>query len=138
MKLEKGMIQIDAEELAMNDDCLQAFAKHAAFNRTLFDGIVQLLLTDEAQWDKDGIDAPWYTVVSFGKSDFESSRALLIAKAGDAAQTQVRLYKVERDNYEKYYREYLEKSVALENRVRNLENDNRELREILRTAGSRP
>ena len=119
MKIENGEIKIDIEELVNKDEFLVEFAKHASFNKNLFNGIVQLLLTDEVQWDKD--KSPWYTIVSFGRSYFEEARKLLISKADEAAQKQVEIYKKERDTIEEYYRKYLSKNVELENRVSELE-----------------
>lgn len=135
VNISDGTIRIDVEELVSRDDFLTEAAKHATFNRFLVKGVIQLMLTDEAQWDENEIDTPWWTSVSFGRSYFEEARALLIAKADEASRKQVELYQKERDTYEKYYHEYQSKSCVLESKVRDLQYALREARheiEVLR------
>lgn len=129
MDISEGTIRIDVEELVSRDDFLTEAARHATFNRFLVKGIIQLMLTDEVQWDENEVDTPWWTSVSFGRSYFEEARALLIAKADEAAQKQVELYQKERDTFEKYYREYQSKSCDLESKVCDLQYALREARQ---------
>jgi hypothetical protein len=123
MKLSGEKIEIQIQDLVSREEFLIEFAKHACFNRTLVEGICQLLLTDEIQWSKDSYESPWYTIISFGQSEWERARALLIAKASDAAQKQVEMLKRERDNYKEKYDEFSRKCWQHERTIYDLQRE---------------
>jgi hypothetical protein len=129
--IKEGKISIDIEDLVSRDEFLTEFAKHACFNRYLFNGITQLLLTDEAEWPDEENGVPWWISVSFGRSYFEEARALLIAKADEAARKQVELFKKERDTFEKYYRDYQSKFWDAESTINSLRHELRCARQLL-------
>ena len=121
MKIEDGYIKIHIDDDLINaPGILEACAKHATFNRYLINGLIQVMLTDEAEWDPD--DGPWWTTVSFGRSYFEEARMKLINHIDQAAQTQVEKFQKERDVFEKYYHEYLSKSIYQQNTIVELRN----------------
>lgn len=118
MKLEDGYIKIHISDLLMEPGVLEECAKHATFDKILIEGLVQVMLTDEAQWELD--ENPWWTVVSYGKSMFEDARMKLIEHIDQAAITQIKALQKERDTYSKYYDEYQTKCIELEQTVWDL------------------
>ena len=123
MDIKDGIIKIYIDDIIKNDLFLVEFAKHAAFNRTLFDGITQLIIKDEVQWDPEDKDIPWSVSVSFGRSYFEKARLCILERLDEISKTQINLYKNERNTYEKYYNEYLTKCAKLENEISRLKED---------------
>ena len=126
MQIEDGYIKIHIDDLIKAPGILEACAKHATFDSYLIDGLVQVMLTDEAEWDHD--DEPWSTIVSFGRSYFEEARMKLIAHIDQAAKTQVEKFQDERDTFERYYHEYQLKSIQLQQANTELRNQIRILK----------
>jgi hypothetical protein len=105
MKIEDGYVKIHAKELLANNTIVRELAKCATFNRTIAEGIVELMLTDDVDWPDDA-DEPWYSIVGFGGNWFEQARAKVIEHADEAARTQVAAMQKERDHANELYKKY--------------------------------
>ncbi len=125
---EKGQIVIDFKDLISSDEVMKQCARHAVFEREIFNGLVQVLISDEAYFD-DG-NAPWWCSVSFGQSYFEDARIQLLKNLGSIEITQIDCLKKEVENYKQLYAEYLAKSCNQERYINSLEFENRTLKDM--------
>jgi len=133
MKIDDGYIKIHFDDLLNAPGVLEECGKHASFRKNLFEGITQLMLTDEVQWAPD--ESPWWVTVSFGRSDFEEARMKILSRLDEAAQTQLKKFRDERDTFSKYYDEYQTKCIQRENTIHELRNQIRILKSEARGEG---
>ena len=126
MKIEDGYIKIHFDDLLNAPGVLKECGKHASFNKYLFEGIVQLMLTDEVQWEPD--ESPWWTTMSFGKSYYEEARMKIFSRLDEAVQTQVKKFQKERDAFSEYYTKYQTKCIKMESTINELRNQIRILK----------
>lgn len=126
MKVEDGYIKVHIDDLLQDEEILKACAKHATFDRYLIDGLVKVMLTDEAAWEED--ESPWYTVISFGRSYFEEARMKILKSVDEMAHTQVERFQKERDTYSRLYDGYQTKCIHMEQTVSELKNQIRILK----------
>lgn len=125
---ENGQIIIDVVDLIKSDAVMKQCARHAVFEKEIFNGLVQILIKDEADFE-DG-HAPWWCAVSFGKSYFEEARIKVLQNLGSMEITQIECLKREVENYKQLYAEYLSKSVNQQNYINSLECENKTLRDM--------
>jgi hypothetical protein len=109
---DKGQVIINIDELLTSDEILKQCARHAVFVKEIFNGLAQLLIKDEVDFE-DG-NPPWYCTISFGQSYFEEIRIKLLENLSGMESTQITCLQHERDTYRKFYEEYLSKFIEIE------------------------
>jgi hypothetical protein len=118
MKVKDGILSIDIQELFKDEEFCKEAAKNLVFERWLFYGITELMIKDEVDWLDGG--CPSWCAVSFGRSYFEEARTKIIQHISEVFGTQVKALQEERDTIDKYYKEYLSKSIDQERIIADL------------------
>jgi hypothetical protein len=112
-KLDGCKLVIDTSDITDCDEILRHFAKHVAFRKYIVDNIVQRMLTDQV-FDERG---DWWESIGFGESYLENARMLLSQHADEVVKTQCEILQKERDNFKRFYEEYLDTCCKQKNEI---------------------